>query len=69
MTNKTIAALVTASLDASEDGIFSQRIITGMLMLLTGSVLLFAVGFVQGSGNFIHNAAHDSRQAATFPCH
>ena len=69
MINKTIAELATASLDTSDAGVFSQRITTGVLMLLTGSVLLFAVGFAQGSSNFMHNAAHDSRHAATFPCH
>ena len=69
MTTNTIAAVATASLDTSDAGVFSQRITTGVLMLLTGSVLLFAVGFAQGSGNFMHNAAHDTRHAATFPCH
>jgi len=69
MTTKMIAALATASLDTSDAGVFSQRITTGVLMLLTGLILLFAVGFAQGSGNFMHNAAHDSRHAATFPCH
>ena len=69
MTTKTIAALAIATLDNSVEGVFTQRIITGVLMLLTGSVLLFTVGFAQGSGNFIHNAAHDSRHAASFPCH
>ncbi len=69
MTTKTIAAFATASLDTSDAGVFSQRITTGVIMLLAGSVLLFAVGFAQGSGNFMHNAAHDSRHAATFPCH
>ena len=69
MTTKMMSALATASLDTSEVGVFSKRITTGVLMLLTGSVLLFAVGFAQGSGNFMHNAAHDSRHAATFPCH
>ena len=69
MTNKTIAALATASFYTSDARVFSQRLITGLLMLLTGSVLLFAVGFAHGSGNFMHNAAHDSRHAATFPCH
>ena len=64
-----IAALATASLDTSDARVFSQRITTGVLMLLTGLILLFAVGFAQGSGNFMHNAAHDSRHAATFPCH
>ena len=69
MTTKTVTALATASLDTSDVGVFSQRITTGVLMLLTGLILLFAVGFAQGSGNFMHNAAHDSRHAATFPCH
>ena len=69
MTTKTIAALATPSLDTSEARVSSQRITTGVLMLLTGSVLLFAVGYAEGSGNFMHNAAHDSRHAATFPCH
>ena len=69
MTTKTIAALATPSLDTSEARVSSQRITTGVLMLLTGSVLLFAVGFAQGSGNFLHNAAHDSRHSAAFPCH
>ena len=69
MTTKTIAALATVSLDTSDAGVYSERITTGVIMLLTGSVLLFAVGFAQGSGNYMHNAAHDSRHSATFPCH
>ena len=69
MTTKTTAALAKASLDKSDAGVFSQRMTTAVLMLLTGVVLLFAVGFAQGSGRFLHNAAHDTRHAATFPCH
>jgi len=69
MTTKTTAALAKTSLDTSDAGVFSQRITTAVLMLFTGAVLLFAVGFAQGSGGFLHNAAHDTRHAATFPCH
>ena len=69
MTTKTIAKLAATSLDTSDAGVFSQRMITAVLMFSAGVVLLFAVGFAQGSGNFMHNAAHDSRHAATFPCH
>ena len=69
MTTKAIAALATASFDTSDAGVFSQRITTGVLMLLTGLILLFAVGFAQGSGNFMHDAAHDARHAVSFPCH
>lgn len=69
MTTKTFAAVATTSLDTSDAGVFSQRMTTAVLMLSAGMVLLFAVGFAQGSGNFMHNAAHDTRHAATFPCH
>ena len=69
MTTKTTVAVATDSLDTSDAGVFSQRMTTAVLMLLTGAVLLFAVGFAQGSGGFLHNAAHDTRHAATFPCH
>ena len=69
MTTKTITEVATASPDTSDARVFSQRLITAVLMLSVGMVLLFAVGFAQGSGNFMHNAAHDTRHAATFPCH
>ena len=69
MTTKTITAVATASLDTGDARVFSQRLTTAVLMLSAGMVLLFAVGFAQGSGNFMHNAAHDTRHAATFPCH
>ena len=69
MTTKTISAVATASLDTSDARVFSQRLTTAVIMLSAGMVLLFAVGFAQGSGNFMHNAAHDTRHAATFPCH
>ena len=69
MTTKTITAVATASLDTSDARVFSQRLTTAVLMLSAGMILLFAVGFAQGSGNFMHNAAHDTRHAATFPCH
>ena len=69
MTTKTIATVAATSLATSDAGDFSQRMTTAVLMLSAGMVLLFAVGFAQGSGNFMHNAAHDTRHAATFPCH
>ena len=69
MTTKTIAARAFASLETSDAGVFSQRMTTAVLMISAGMVLLFAVGFAQGSGSFMHNAAHDTRHAVTFPCH
>ncbi|MFV2060890.1 MAG: CbtB domain-containing protein [Gammaproteobacteria bacterium] len=34
-----------------------------------GLALIFTVGFAQGNGNVLHNAAHDTRHSAAFPCH
>ena len=47
----------------------SEQIILGAVMLLAGVMLIFAVGFAQGAGGFLHNAAHDTRHAVTIPCH
>ena len=47
----------------------SEHIILGAVMLLAGVLLIFAVGFAQGAGGFLHNAAHDTRHAVTIPCH
>ena len=69
MTTRTINTVSTASLDTSDVRFYTQRLTTAVLMLSAGMVLLFAVGFAQGSGNLMHNAAHDTRHAATFPCH
>jgi len=49
--------------------IFSNKTIGSLLMFFSGILLLYLVGFVQGSGNMIHNAAHDTRHASGFPCH
>jgi cobalt transporter subunit CbtB len=35
--------------------------------LLLGLVILYGAGFVQTSA--VHNAAHDMRHSAAFPCH
>ncbi len=47
----------------------SEHIILGVVMLFSGAVLIFTVGFAQGAGGFLHNAAHDTRHAVTIPCH
>ena len=49
--------------------ILSKKTIGSLLMFFSGIFLLYLVGFVQGSGNMIHNAAHDTRHASGFPCH
>ncbi len=43
------------------------RMAAGVAALLFGSFMLFGVGFA--NSETVHNAAHDTRHAFTFPCH
>ena len=45
----------------------STRVKTAAISLLIGFALIFVVGF--SSPMPMHNAAHDTRHAAAFPCH
>jgi cobalt transporter subunit CbtB len=45
----------------------AQRATTATLGALIGLFLIYGVGFAQPET--IHNAAHDTRHAASFPCH
>lgn len=45
----------------------SAVVIGAVLALVLGVFLVFGVGFAQP--NVLHNAAHDTRHAFTFPCH
>ena len=69
MTTETRIELKTAATDNIKVKVSSERITLGALMLVAGTVLIFAVGFAQGAGGFLHNAAHDTRHAVTIPCH
>jgi cobalt transporter subunit CbtB len=44
-----------------------ERIIAALLAAGFGLILLYAVGFAEME--LLHNAAHDTRHAAGFPCH
>jgi cobalt transporter subunit CbtB len=44
-----------------------DRILPSMLACMLGLLLLYAAGFAQIPQ--IHNAAHDTRHSAGFPCH
>ena len=69
MTTKTITSGTFSTPATSDAGVSTRRMIAALLLILAGLVLIFTVGFAQGSGGFLHNAAHDTRHAATFPCH
>ena len=68
MTTETRVALKTAATDNINVKVSSEHI-TGAVMLLVGTLLIFTVGFAQGAGGLLHNAAHDTRHAVTIPCH
>nr|WP_315392980.1 CbtB domain-containing protein [uncultured Duganella sp.] len=44
-----------------------DRIVAGLMAAGLGAALLFGAGFA--SMEALHNAAHDSRHSAGFPCH
>ncbi|MDC0230249.1 CbtB-domain containing protein [Deltaproteobacteria bacterium] len=69
MTTETRNALKTSATGNIKDKVSSEQLTLGTVMLLVGVLLIFAVGFAQGAGGFLHNAAHDTRHAVTIPCH
>ena len=69
MKTETRIALKTAATDNIKDKVSSEHVTLGAVMLLVGTLLIFVVGFAQGAGGFLHNAAHDTRHAVTIPCH
>lgn len=45
----------------------SQRLVLAVGSILLGAVLIFVAGFSHIEA--MHNAAHDTRHSAAFPCH
>jgi cobalt transporter subunit CbtB len=60
MTTTTLSDSRTATLP-------KDRTVVGTLALLLGLGFIFLVGFAPVSA--VHNAAHDTRHSAAFPCH
>lgn len=58
----------TAKTVAAKSSILAQtNIATIALVFLMGATMVFAAGFAQSAT--LHDAAHDVRHAAGFPCH
>jgi len=58
----------TSAVDSSSGTqIWRDRILPGLLAMLLGAALIYAAGFA--SAVELHNAAHDGRHSAGFPCH
>ena len=60
MTTRTLPATDSAALS-------KNRTVVGTLALLLGVGFIYLVGFAPVSA--VHNAAHDARHSAAFPCH
>jgi len=60
MTNTTLS---TASRSLSR----SETLVAALVAMLLGSFLVYGAGFA--NANALHEAAHDSRHAFSFPCH
>ncbi|VAX00891.1 hypothetical protein MNBD_GAMMA20-2492 [hydrothermal vent metagenome] len=54
---------------ALKTGDTTSRLTASLSTLSLGLIILFAVGFVQGANDVIHDAAHDTRHTLVFPCH
>ena len=44
-----------------------ERVLVGSVGIILGFFFLLGVGFA--GGNFVHDAAHDTRHINSFPCH
>lgn len=65
MSSTQIHASHTAA--SSRPAALKDKLIAALMAAGLGAVLLFGAGFA--SMEALHNAAHDSRHSAGFPCH
>ncbi|MGZ0079967.1 cobalt transporter [Methylomonas sp. Kb3] len=47
----------------------SSKILPGLSAIVLGLTVVLGLGFLQDANNYLHNAAHDGRHSAAFPCH
>ncbi len=47
----------------------SAKFLPAMGAVLLGLTIVLGLGFLQDAHNYLHNAAHDGRHSAAFPCH
>jgi cobalt transporter subunit CbtB len=52
---------------ATHPALWRERVAPALFAAVLGAALLYGVGF--SSTVQLHNAAHDSRHSAAFPCH
>ncbi|MSP27146.1 MAG: CbtB-domain containing protein [Methylococcales bacterium] len=59
----------TLTATAAPSTISSVKILPALSAITLGVAIILSLGFMQDSGNYLHNAAHDGRHSAAFPCH
>ena len=59
--------LITDTAPQSRSTDFKDRILPSLLCAALGLILLYGTGFAETIQ--LHNAAHDGRHSASFPCH
>lgn len=55
------------ALQTAAPAAWTDRFAPALLAAALGALLVFGVGFVDTAA--VHNAAHDGRHSAGFPCH
>ena len=63
----SIAKLTVSVTAQPRSAIWTKKILPALVAISLGCVLIFVMGFAETST--LHNAAHDGRHAAGFPCH
>ncbi len=66
---KLLDGISTMTIAQTSASSVSLRLRLAVALGLAGIGLLSLVGFAQGTNSVVHNAAHDTRHAFTFPCH
>lgn len=63
----SIVSLFNKIQTRSIPAIWKDKILPSLLAFIIGCTVIFAMGFTETAQ--LHNAAHDGRHSAGFPCH
>ncbi|MDD1620849.1 MAG: CbtB-domain containing protein [Methylococcaceae bacterium] len=54
---------------AASTAISCSKFLPGLSAIVLGLSIVLGLGFLQDANSYLHNAAHDGRHSAAFPCH
>lgn len=49
--------------------VLNAKTLPALSAIALGLTLILVLGFMQDANSYLHNAAHDGRHSAAFPCH